>query len=628
MLTSKHSNRSRGGALASAALSAAAVAAAVVAPPGSSADAAVLNATYDFTGYNGTGSHVVPSVPGVTFSQFGRTGTANDGSSNDFRSNGWPTGAAISLTDYVNFTVSPQAGYTLTVTSIQFAHNRENGTPSGQVRYSANAFADSGAAGNFSPGTASPKVFDPADSVGSTEFRVYMWNAQNANSYLLLDDVVVNGTITANNNDSQITGSPVPTTFNDGNYLVGATPASHAVTLNKTGVESTTYSVATTGGVTTTLASGAFGDFAQSANGNISFSTATSGDKSGSVTVDNLAATSNGAGLGSADADEVYQLIAAVYDPAAITPAPASGGTLNAGQAVGFSNAAGAFRANGQVTTLSVGQGLNGTWGLSGIALNDVIAAGSGANGTVTFNQAGLLNGATSTGSLSLAFTNHLAGGLNGATAGDAGSASYTLQHTVAGNVGNGTANVANGGAYDNLSATSPSGLDGASNPYLAGTVATLLDGNAGAARTVSMTWRARTPAETVVPPVLSDVVNLTGTGSDLFVLQISYDEADLGLVPEGELFLGWFDAGSSAWVNAVMGNSDLGAGASPVVGPYDGNLTLSRYGIDTTNNVVWAVLDHNSDFAVVVPEPGALGVLTLAAIAGMTRITRRQRRR
>ena len=55
--------------------------------------------------------------------------------------------------------------------------------------------------------------------------------------------------------------------------------------------------------------------------------------------------------------------------------------------------------------------------------------------------------------------------------------------------------------------------------------------------------------------------------------------------------------------------------------------ITLSRYGVDAANNVVWAVLDHNSDFAVLVPEPAGLAALALAAMAGLTRMPRRHRR-
>jgi hypothetical protein len=37
---------------------------------------------------------------------------------------------------------------------------------------------------------------------------------------------------------------------------------------------------------------------------------------------------------------------------------------------------------------------------------------------------------------------------------------------------------------------------------------------------------------------------------------------------------------------------------------------TLGNYGVDTANNVVWAVINHNSEFAV--PEPATIALLGL----------------
>ncbi len=78
-------------------------------------------------------------------------------------------------------------------------------------------------------------------------------------------------------------------------------------------------------------------------------------------------------------------------------------------------------------------------------------------------------------------------------------------------------------------------------------------------------------------------------------------------------IYLVWLDPGDGRWENAVRGNvgTNLGGfrrGAWP-----SGDMTLGDWGVDTADHTVWAVLDHNSQFAVV-PEPGTLALLMAAA--------------
>lgn len=107
----------------------------------------------------------------------------------------------------------------------------------------------------------------------------------------------------------------------------------------------------------------------------------------------------------------------------------------------------------------------------------------------------------------------------------------------------------------------------------------------------------------------LSDVFSLTGTGSDLFVLQLKIDSLT------ADEFIGWLDGDS--WVNAVTGNSGNNAteiqqgfagSFASFQGIYGSGLSgyVGAYGVDVGNGAVWAVLNHNSDFAVI-PEPSAL---------------------
>ncbi len=154
-----------------------------------------------------------------------------------------------------------------------------------------------------------------------------------------------------------------------------------------------------------------------------------------------------------------------------------------------------------------------------------------------------------------------------------------------------------------------------------AGTQAALLDGFASLPRVATNDWRAPDVSET---ELASDVLSLGGLspqpGDDLFVLEIGYDP-DTG----ANVFLGWLHEDSGQWVNAVEGNSDGGAAAWFVDGPYDDDAALGHWGVDPSRHVVWAVLDHSSQFAAVVPEPTTLS-LALVALMGLGLASRRRR--
>lgn len=137
-------------------------------------------------------------------------------------------------------------------------------------------------------------------------------------------------------------------------------------------------------------------------------------------------------------------------------------------------------------------------------------------------------------------------------------------------------------------------------------TVAQILGGIARGQRTLQSRWFAYQGGVTY-----GDVLDFQGTQGDVFILQMSYDESLLGATTEDSLVLGWYSGGT--WHNAVHGNTS----GTPlfVDGAYDGNLVLGHYGLDTVHNVVWAVVDHNSDFAAV-PEPATMVLLTLGGLA------------
>lgn len=92
----------------------------------------------------------------------------------------------------------------------------------------------------------------------------------------------------------------------------------------------------------------------------------------------------------------------------------------------------------------------------------------------------------------------------------------------------------------------------------------------------------------------------------DKYVLEMSYDPTKAATLGDlSKLYLAWFDPSDSAWKNAVLGNSDGGVSSQLISGAYDPttDFVLGDYGIDTTNNMVWAVVDHDGTFGAAIPD-------------------------
>jgi hypothetical protein len=172
------------------------------------------------------------------------------------------------------------------------------------------------------------------------------------------------------------------------------------------------------------------------------------------------------------------------------------------------------------------------------------------------------------------------------------------------------------------------------------GTTANLLAGTFGdSAGTVSMAWRTRTADETAASYRLAaDVVDLTtGTGTlNPFVLQMSYDPSLLPLTggmteemlaAQGGLFLAWLN-GEDQWVNAVNGNLGTNTGLADYLGSWlqaGRPMDLGSWGVDTSANSVWAVVDHNSQFSAMSAVPEPANALTLAGLLSSALFLRRR---
>ena len=156
-------------------------------------------------------------------------------------------------------------------------------------------------------------------------------------------------------------------------------------------------------------------------------------------------------------------------------------------------------------------------------------------------------------------------------------------------------------------------------------TTASLIGGTTGGSRTVSTSFSDTSTASNDSLR-FSDVLSLSGTGGDIFVLQVSVSGVS------DNTWIGWLYNGS--WVNAVNGN--VGSVGSSALSAYAGSFAssgaaasadyLGSYGYDSAGGTVWAVIDHNSDFAAI-PEPSTCAALAGLGILGLAAYRRRRSR-
>jgi hypothetical protein len=136
--------------------------------------------------------------------------------------------------------------------------------------------------------------------------------------------------------------------------------------------------------------------------------------------------------------------------------------------------------------------------------------------------------------------------------------------------------------------------------------ITTLRDGNASEERNVSISYVAPMPNF----PAVSDIVDIQGTNTDPVVIQIKYDPLKAAELFGGEtaLRLAWLNSAAGQWVLATLGNA--GGGPQFFNRAYNPatDFQLGNYGLDTATDVVWAVVNHNSEFSVTaLPDPFGL---------------------
>ena len=111
-----------------------------------------------------------------------------------------------------------------------------------------------------------------------------------------------------------------------------------------------------------------------------------------------------------------------------------------------------------------------------------------------------------------------------------------------------------------------------------------------------------------------SDVVSVTGNDGSLFALQLTFDLSTANQVGGANNMTLLYYTQASGWELANLGDHGTND-ASGLELNYKGSfaafqqtygtnlsLYLGAYGVDTTNDTVWAVIDHNSEFGVANP--------------------------
>ena len=149
--------------------------------------------------------------PNITVSGIRRsTGIAGANANNIYNASNWNTSNGIDLNDYYEFTLTPNAGYEIDLTSFVYTSTVSATNP--QIRFAFRSSID-GFANNIGTPTADGTTIDLSDAAyqnitSAITFRIYAYRSGSNAGTFGINDFTFNGTVSCNSNLS-VTGTTI-----------------------------------------------------------------------------------------------------------------------------------------------------------------------------------------------------------------------------------------------------------------------------------------------------------------------------------------------------------------------------------------------------------------------------------
>jgi hypothetical protein len=173
------------------------------------------------------------------------------------------------------------------------------------------------------------------------------------------------------------------------------------------------------------------------------------------------------------------------------------------------------------------------------------------------------------------------------------------------------------------------SGYVGTAMAILSGTNGSTLKTYDGRALTkdVNIGWAPKVNGPANAQSDVLSIIGMTDVGNvdltDTFALSLTFVGGSINPTDLSSYYIATQDA-TGNWINTV--DLNFGGTKNFIVGAFDASYGLGTYGIDASTNTAWAVINHNSDFAVI-PEPSTYAAIVGALALGFVVIRRRNQR-